>query len=263
MKKAIASFTLTIMYFIIITPCVHGEKIELTAGIYKGGEPLYTIDEINGKSEIFGMNIEIINAFVRKAPEFQFIYKPGLPASRLFYYLEKNIIQVVFGVAKNAEREKLYQYADIPLYPVKFSIIVRADDTDVRHISSLEDIRHSGGTVLGFSGSSAIKLFEKKTEHLGIPIEVAPSIEQNFNKLLKGRGRYFVFNHYSLIDGAKMLGYQNKIAITPLCIGETYHWLAFSKEIPRKVVQKANAALRELKESGELKSIYEKYGKLQ
>jgi ABC-type amino acid transport substrate-binding protein len=174
-------------------------------------EQIYTINEINGKSEISGMNIEIINAFVRKAPEFQFKYKPGLPAPRLFYYLEKNIIQVVFGVAKNAEREKLYQYADIPLYPVKFSIIIRADDTDVRHISSLEDIRHSGGTVLGFSGSTAIKLFEKKTEHLGIPIEVAPSIEQNFNKLLKGRGRYFVFNHYSLIDGAKMLGYQNNI----------------------------------------------------
>ncbi len=73
MKQLTVSVTLIIM--LVISPCVQGETIELTAGIYKGGEPLYAIEKRNGKSEISGMNIEIIKAFVRKAPEFHVRYK--------------------------------------------------------------------------------------------------------------------------------------------------------------------------------------------
>ena len=45
-------------------------------------------------------------------------------------------------------------------------------------------------------------------------------------------------------------------------IKESYHWLAFSKAIPKEVVQKVNTALYDLKNSGELKRIYESYGEM-
>ncbi|QTA90901.1 substrate-binding periplasmic protein [Desulfonema magnum] len=264
MKQLILSFILILTCCIGKYPCAYGESIELTAGAFKGAEPFYTSQERNGKIKISGMNVEIINAFVRKAPEFQIkLQSQMLPVPRLFKYLQDNTVQVVFGVAKNTEREKIYQYSDIPLYPVKFSFIVRADDKEVHHISTFEEMKRSGGTVLGVRGSNAINLFEKKTNHLSIPTEVVPTIEQNFKKMFAGRGRYFVFNNYSLIDGAKQFGFYDRIIMIPLVLKEGYHWLVFSKAVPQEVVQKANAVLHELQESGELRKIYERYGNLQ
>jgi ABC-type amino acid transport substrate-binding protein len=93
-------------------------------------------------------------------------------------------------------------------------------------------------------------------------VYATPTVEQNLKMLLAGRGRYFVFNHYSLIDGAKKLGYQDKVIFLPLVVKETFHWLAFSKAVPQEIAQRASAVLHELQESGELQRIYEKYGTL-
>ena len=71
-----------------------------------------------------------------------------------------------------------------------------------------------------------------------------------------------MFHLYALIDGVKKLGYQDKVILLPLVVKETSHWLAFSKAVPRDIVQRANAVLHELQESGELQRIYEKYGTL-
>lgn len=257
----IASFILIIM--LIISPCAHGETIEITAGLYKGAEPLYAIEKRNGKSEITGMNVEIINAFIREAPEFQVRYGLEMQSiSRIFRSLKDNRVQVVFGMAKSPEREKLYRYVDIPLYPVKFSIVARADDREVRHINSYKEMKRLGGIVLGVRATNAVELFKEKTRHLGIPVEVMPTVEQNLKKLLSRRGRYFVFNHYSLIDGAKKIGCLDKIVVLPLIVKKENHWLVFSRSVPEQVVEKANAVLLELQENGELKRIYEKYGKL-
>ena len=64
-------------------------------------------------------------------------------------------------------------------------------------------MKQVGGTVLGLRGSTAIKMFEERTTDLNIPIEVTATLGQNFKKLLAHRGRFFVFNHYTLIEGSK------------------------------------------------------------
>lgn len=92
---------------------------------------------------------------------------------------------------------------------------------------------------------------------------MTPTNEQNLTKLILGRGRYVLFHHYALIDGAKKLGVSDEIILLPLVLKKTDHWLAFSKSVPREVIQRANVVLQELQESGELQSIYKKYGKLQ
>ena len=69
------------------------------------------------------MNREIVTAFLQRAPEFQISFLGNLPAPRAFKYLKNNTVQVIFGIARNAERETWYQYTDTPLYPVKFGIL--------------------------------------------------------------------------------------------------------------------------------------------
>jgi len=71
MKLLILSFILILTCCFGKYPCAYGESIELTAGVFQGAEPFYTSHKRNGELIISGMNIEIINAFVRKAPEFQ------------------------------------------------------------------------------------------------------------------------------------------------------------------------------------------------
>jgi len=119
-----------------------------------------------------------------------------------------------------------------------------------------------GGTVLGVRGSTAIKVFEERTRDFNIPIEVSATLNRNFKKLLAHRGRFFVFNNYALIEGAKQLGYQDQVVMLPLVVDETSHWVAFSKAVPQEVVQRANDVLSELQESGELQRIYDRYGNL-
>lgn len=262
-KQLIFSVTLIFICCVAMSAVVQGDTVELTAGVYKGAEPLYVIEERNGKPEVTGMNIEIIKAFVQKAPEFRITYMKGLSSARALDYLKDNTIQVIFGLGKNAEREAWFQYTDLPLYPVKFSLMARADDAEVHQIHTYEEMKRVGGTVLGVRASTAVRLFRERTKDLNIPVEVTVTVEQNLRKLLDHRGRYVVFNHYSLIDSARAIGVQDQVMLVPLVVQEASHWLAFSKAVPQKIVQKANSVLHELQESGELKSIYEKYGKLQ
>ena len=245
-----------------LLPCAYSAPIKLLAGVYTGAEPLYMYEKQNGKVEISGMNREIVTAFLQKAQEFQISFLGNLPAPRAFEYLKDNTVQVIFGIAKDAERETLYQYTDTPLYPVKFCIIARADDIVVHRIFTYEAMKQVGGTVLGLRGSTAIKVFEERTKDLNIPIEVTTTLEQNFKKLMAHRGRFFVFNNYTLIEGVKQLGYQSQVVMLPLVVHETSHWVAFSKAVPPEVVQKANAVLRELQDSGELQRICARYGNL-
>ncbi len=242
---------------------IHGDSIELNTAMALGMEPFYDLEELNGNLEAKGMFLEIMEAFVEEAPEFHFKYDLiQVPFARVKLYLAENIIQVYFCFAKNADREKLYQYTDTPLYPVNFGILVRADDTEALRINTFEEMERLGGTLMGVRGTSALRVFQEQAINLNIPVEDAPTIEQNLKKLMANRGRYFTFNHYSLIDGARKLGYEDKVALIPLIVEETYHWLAFSNNVSPEIVQKANTVLHKLDEKGELRRIYEKYGTL-
>lgn len=263
MKSIMVSVMLMLICCMGTPSGVHGDPLEFSTALSKGMEPFYDLEERNGTPEATGMCLEIIDAFVKKAPEFHFTYELELiPFARVKEYLRNNIFQAEFCIARTAERETWYQYTDTPLYPVKFGILARADDRDVHQLTTYDEMARLGGTMLGVRGANALKVFQEQTAHLNIPVYDTPSVEQNLKMLLTGRGRYFVFNHYSLIDGAKKLGYQDNVTLLPLVVKETFHWLAFSKAVPQDIVQRANAVLHELQESGELQRIYEKYGTL-
>ncbi len=263
MKQLIVFSAFILICCIKIPASANADAIELTTTLIQGSEPLFMMNDRNGSRGAIGICPEIMNAFTRIAPEFTFIFDAELvPWPRVKGYLKDNTIQAQFCIARTAERETWYQYTDTPLYPVRFSFAVRKDDTQVRNINSFEEMKRSGGTVLCVIETNAAEVFRERTKHLNIPIEETPTNEQNLKKLILGRGRYVLFHHYALIDGAKKLGISDKIILIPLVLKETHHWLAFSKAVPQDVLQKANVVLRELQESGKLKSIYDKYGRL-
>lgn len=233
---------------------------ELKTKFIQGSYPRFYVEKQNGNDAIAGMCIDMMKAVEKKIPEIQFTYKPRLtPFARIKHELAKNDIQAVFGMARNPEREKIYQYTDTPLYPVKFVIMALASDKKAREIKTLEDIQAHGGKVLGLRGTNAVKVFEKKTGHLNIPVEVVASLEQNVKKVLMGRGKFFTYNHIDALGTIKKMGHQDQFITLPITTKETSHWLAFSKEVPKEIVEKASNALKELEQSGELQEITDKY----
>lgn len=260
MRKS--KFTLFITVLIVLLS-QSAYPIELKTAFQTGSYPRFFIEEREGKPFITGICADIMKAFERKAPDIGFSYDIRLtPFARLTHQLKNNNVQAVFGIAKNPEREKIYQYASTPLYPMKYVIFALADDKQAQQIKTFEDIQKHGGIVLGLRGTNAIKVFREQTEHLNIPIEVATSIEQNLKKMLHGRGSFFTYNNIDATGTIKKLGYQKRFITLPIITKESYHWLAFSEEVPKDIVQKAGSVLRNLEQNGKLQEIYEKYMKL-
>lgn len=236
----------------------HGYSAEFKTSFIDGSYPRFYIEEKNGNKAMAGMCIDMMKAFEQKAPEIRFSYKVRLtPFARLKQELKENSIQAAFGMARNPEREKIYQYTDTPLYPVKFVLFALASDKKAGDIKTLEDIQAHGGKVLGLRGTNAIKVFREKTGHLNIPIEVVGTMEQNVKKVLGKRGSFFTYNHIDAIGTIKKMGYQNKFVSLPIVTKEAWHWLVFSKKVPREIVEKANMVLKDMKQSGKLMEIYE------
>lgn len=167
MKRLIVFFALLLICNTGIRGSVHGETLQLTTTVIQGNEPIYMIDDRNGSPVATGICPEIIRAFVRIAPEFKFTYKTEfVPWPRVKDYLKHNAIQAQFGIARTAERERWYQYTDTPLYPVIFCFAARKDDSGIHHINSFEDMKRSGGTVLGVLGANAVEVFRERTKNL-------------------------------------------------------------------------------------------------
>ncbi len=236
--------------------------IDLSTEFMSGSYPRFYVVEKDGKESMAGMCIDIMHALEKKVPEIKFTYKPGLtPFARIKEVLKFSKIDAGFGFARNPAREKIYTYTDTPLYPVRFVIFALKSDKKAHGIKTFEDIKAHGGTMLGLRGTNAITVFRDKTKHLNIKTEVVPTMVQNIRKVLRGRGAFFTYNDIDAIGALKQEGAFDKFFILPVITKDTHHWLAFSQKVPKDIVGKANQALKDLNDSGELKRIYDSYTK--
>lgn len=240
-----------------------GEEIELKTALFEGMFPRFYVKDVEGKKEGAGLCVDLMKAIEKHAPGLNFSYDTDQPVpwARIKLYLADNTIQAAFGISRTAEREKIYQYADIPLYPMKFVIFALMDDQKARKIRTLEDMERHGGTMLGTRGSKSIRTFQEMAAHLKIPVEVTSTPEQNIDKILAGRGSFFTHNDIDGIGVLTRMGLNARFFILPIVTAKAFHWLAFSNKVPRIIVGRVNTVLKKMRDSGELQRIYESYVK--
>lgn len=237
-----------------------GKKIKLKAAYQTGSYPRFHVEEKDGKKIFSGMCIEMMEAVENEARDIDFIDDTALtPLARIKIGLERNIYQAAFGIARSPEREKLYRYTERPLYPVNFMVFALKSDKRARRINTLRGIEKHGGKIVGLRGTTALAIFKKKTENMKIPMEAVINMDQCINMVLKGRASFFTYNHIDAIGAMKKMGVRDKFIALPIITKKTYHWLAFSKEVPEDVVVRVNRGLRRLEKNGRLSEIYEKY----
>ena len=170
--------------------------------------------------------------------------------------LEHGEADVFFCLVKSAEREKKFNYVDIPLYSVQHVAVVKADDAvDVK---GFEDIRKLGdkGIVMVSFGSALKKILQ--AEQLKIDDSGKGEVE-NLAKLVAGRGRFVYGQDFSILAAIKEAKLEGKVKVLPVVFKEEGQYLVTSKSLKSQAVEKVKAQLEKMRHAGDLKKISAKY----
>jgi len=240
-----------LVFIVVFGTSVHAD--DLIAGVYIT-PPKYIITE-NGNVE--GLCIEIMRALEKTDPQIQFSLDRFMPFSRVMDELRSGVIDVYIGGAWTEEREKIYIYLQPPIYDVDLIMAVRSDDTV--DVDSFDEIRSLEGdkTILSLFGTTSSKYILAQD---GLKVDNdGKSLEENLDKLLYPRARFFFYHDLSLNYIVKQDAYKDKVRLLPHSYKHHSHYIVFSPMTPKSKVMMVQAALTKISESGELAAIVKKY----
>ena len=96
---------------------------------------------LQGDGNMSGICIDILRAIEAVDPQLRFSGENRmLPFKRLQLYLESGELDVFFGLKKTASRNEKFYFSRLPLYPLKYVIAVRNEDTEIGRASCRERV---------------------------------------------------------------------------------------------------------------------------
>ena len=247
--------SLILCYFYL--PSVAGKTILTTDAI--NSPPKFFV---NDKGELDGLVMSIINEIEKINNQLEFIFR--VPSSSIFVPLKRSIadiknqeIDILFGLARTQSRiDQGLIFIDIPLYEVRNVIaVVKDDEISVNNMKEIEYL-HNHNTVLTMAGSGMndfLNKFELKSDDSG------KSVEQNLQKLVRGRGRFFYYNAIGMNFEINRLGFSDRVKVLPGAFRTYKHYIALKKGTNESIISPLTDSLKALKENGRLKEIYLNY----
>lgn len=235
---------------------VPGSYADTVTTFYQNSYPKY----VQSNGGFSGLCMDIINAVEAKTgikvvnkgvPDNAF-----RPLKRIQVDISKGNIDVFFCLARNANREKHFDYISTPLYEVNHVVAVRSGEFP--NIRSLDDIRELGPATMLTNFGTATERFLKKQGGLNVDA-TADSLELNLRKLLLGRGDFVYFHDIGLYSTIRQKFPNAPIDVLPAKFRSYSHYLVVSKKVPPRLKAALERALAELKQDGTLASIIEKY----
>ena len=249
--KPIALYWVGLM---VATTSAVAAPTEIRTAAQEGSEPKYVA---NGNA-VTGVCVDIMRAIERVAPEIKFTGdQRWMPLTRIEPSVQSGDLDAACGLVKNKEREGKYTYVEPELFPVKYQVAVRVDDSV--QVAGWDDIRKLGdkGIVLSISGSG----INKKVQDLGgITLDTqAKTPAQNLEKLQNGRGRFFLFRSPGFNADIRQAGYKSKVKILPAVLDSTNFYLVLGKHVKKDAADKIQKAVADLSKSGELSKIVDRW----
>lgn len=213
----------------------------------------------NADGQPTGISIDVMRAIQKLDPSISFVGEERfMPLRRIERQLENGEIDVFFGFVRNKYRRDHFAFIEPPLY--KSTPVLVARRNDPINIKRLEEIR-----ALGDEGVVMVTTGYAQVEHLrslGLIVDDrGASLDQNLQKLIRGRGR-FIFHPeigVSEMSETKPPELTDAIRILPTRFNEQGRYIAFSRTVPEATVKKVKMALDQLSASGELRRIVKKY----
>lgn len=176
---------------------------------------------------------------------------------RIEHLLENGEIDSFVCLLKNEEREKKFDFINIPLYEIKHVVLTSANEATA--ISNIEDLKKVSeqSAILVPTGSSLIKFLESKQ----IKIDSSGKDEEsNILKLINGRGKFVYGQDVSLnaTITKKKIEF-SKLKYLPTTFKEEAQYIAVSKKLSAEAKQEITKVIEKLKSDGKLEELYKKY----
>lgn len=220
--------------------------------------PRFNEVEHDGKKVVTGLCIDIMRAIEKADPEIRFVGdQVSMPQARMLAMLQSGEVDVSFCMAKNAERSKIFQFAEPPLFELNYLLAVRANDNVSVH--SFEDIRKLGGqgVILVNFGTASVQFLEAIG---GLTIDSTGRTQKdNLRKLIAGSGRFYYRHDLGLKWELEASGFTKDVRILPTVFDKRGHYIVFSKSTDPAAIERVQKALVKLKTSGELARLRAKY----
>jgi ABC-type amino acid transport substrate-binding protein len=179
------------------------------------------------------------------------------PLSRIEEGLKNGDTDVYFGLIKNADRETKCTFVE-PLYSIKYLLVTTADNKAV--IRNIEDFKKAAAdtSVLTVLGSTIVNYIQG----LGLKADAGgKDVAANFEKLLLGRAKYFIYQDLALLYDMNSEKYKNKFRIISLDLPVEDLWVVTAKTSPDNVKTTLKNTITKLKASGEWDKVVTKYKK--
>lgn len=208
--------------------------------------------------KVSGSCVEIFRAIEKTDPELHIVGDQDMvPLKRLEMMLDAKDADIACGLVHNAERDKKFVFIDPPLFQVNNVLIVRADD--LVSVGSWDDVRKLGtdGLVLGNAGRGPVAKLKKME---GVLVDdSAKGTEQNLQKLMLGRGRFFYHRTPGAMSEIRQAKLEGKVKVLPVALSSDDYLMMLGRHVPAATASRLTAALNKLKASGELKAIADRW----
>ncbi|WP_171014157.1 ABC transporter substrate-binding protein [Chitinivorax sp. B] len=205
---------------------------------------------------IGGICVDIMRAVEQSDPSLRFVGdQRWLSLGRIEAGVYSGSLDAACGMVKNATRVNRFQFPSLPIYQVRYHLVVRSHDPIEIH--SWEDVRALGqqGIVLVNLGSGPIGRLEAIG---GLLLDTAGNTtDTNLRKLEAGRGRFFYYRSPGLKSA--LAPYSGKFRILPTVMDATPFYFFFGKHVAPEVVHRFSNALGQLEQSGVLTQIVDRW----
>lgn len=204
-----------------------------------------------GKS---GICPEVLRAISRKDAGIEFAWGADpVPQKRLVVEAEMGRIDIVCGLGRTPEREKQLVIPSVALYDDTLVAAVRAGDTlRLNDLADLKKLAPSDIILLTYGARLVGRLAELGIHQVD---DGARTPADNLGKLVRGRGRVFLFHEPGMAWEVRQAGLEDRVEVLPNTLSVDQHYLMLSRRVPADVVRRINAALAELKSDGTLHNI--------
>ena len=224
-----------------------------------GWEPFQPYQFLGTEGDLSGVDIELVRAVASRA-HCELGFSEGRSAT-LMRRLQRGDVHVLIGATRTAARETFALFSD-PYRNTSFALYVRKGDAAVQRSTSLQALLDTGfrlGVREQFVYGETVDALQENPLYADRFIGATLS-GQNYQRLLDLEIDGFLEDPVSAQLVIRGQGLQEEIETHPLPIYSGEVALMFSKaSVDPTLVGRVNAAIAELKSSGDVQDILDKY----
>ncbi len=245
MKLIVLYATITLLFFSHV-------NAEVLITDYQNSAPKFFMKD--GKA--VGLCVDIIEALNSRLKAKDITITPEhegvVPLKRIKIQLKIGNLDLFVGTSRNKKMEKIYNFADQPLYELREVFVKRKSDpfeyTDKKSLD--------GKKIISLLGSStARRVFEVE----GVKPHEVSSIEQILRILVKGRADLSYYHNLGLEYSIKTLGLKDKVDVVKKPFFTKHHYIGFSKKVSPQTIAVINDVLISMHQDGVITKIQKKY----